>query len=145
MLDFDATSAMDREAIDAFLREQATGVLSLARGGDAYAIPEAFGYDGEDIYFKFGYHDESKKIQYLAHTDQAAFVVYDVADGEFRSVVAAGEVRKVPDDRVKDAIAVVDEQHGAHDPSVFAREDDEFQFAMYTLDTESISGRQSTG
>ena len=111
MLNFDTTRGMDRDAIDAFLREQASGVLSLAHDGDAYAVPEAFGYDGEDVYFKFGYHDESKKIRYLTHTDRAAFVVYDVSAAGFRSVIASGPVRKVPDDLIEDAIAVVDEQH----------------------------------
>jgi len=141
MPDVTQTTEMGADEITAFLKENGTGVLSLAHGDNAYAVPETFGYDGERIYFKFGYHDESKKVQYLGTTARAAFVVYDTDNGSFRSVVATGPIRKVPDDRVDHALSVLESHAGDPEVSAFALPDEEFDFAVYALDVETINGR----
>lgn len=142
MPDFKTTTEMGSDEITAFLEENGTGVLSLARGDDAYAVPETFGYDGERIYFKFGYHEESRKVQYLGTTARAAFVVYSADDGAFRSVVATGPIRKVPDDRVEHALSVLESHAGVPEVSAFALPDEEFEFAVYALEVETIDGRR---
>ena len=39
--------------VDAFLREQGTGVLALAADGDAYAVPISFGYEAGRAVFAY--------------------------------------------------------------------------------------------
>lgn len=63
---------MHRAEIDQFLREQGTGVLSLADAGETYAPPMSFGYDGDRLYFvmiRFG--DDSTKLDFADTTTRA--------------------------------------------------------------------------
>ena len=52
-----AGGRMTDAEVDTFLTEQGTGVLALADGGSAYAIPISFGYEtGRAVfaYWQFG-------------------------------------------------------------------------------------------
>jgi len=92
--------ALDAIEIGDFLDAQQTGVLSLARDDDSYAIPVSFAYDddGEDspaIYFRLGYAPASQKQDYIESTDHATFVVYDQTDAGWHSVVAEGHLEQL--------------------------------------------------
>lgn len=55
--------AMTRDAIGSLLREAVVGTLSLTDGGDTYAVPQSFGYDGETVYFQLVSHEESRSVR----------------------------------------------------------------------------------
>jgi len=101
---------MSRDEIDAFLAEQGTGVLALADGDDAYAVPISFGYTDGRLYFAFfRFADEPRKEAYAAATKRACLAVYE-AESTFRwrSVLAMGPIEPVGPDRwdeVGDAMA----------------------------------------
>ena len=92
---------MSRDEVSSFLREQGIGTLALAWGTSAYSVPISFGYaDGPPrLYFdliQFG--DGSRKAQYADRTDEVCFVTYDPRSRfDWRSVVALGEIRDVPE------------------------------------------------
>jgi hypothetical protein len=97
--------------VDAFLREQGTGVLALADGGHAYAIPISFGYEtGRAVvaYWQFG--SESVKNEFTEATERACLTVYDVvSEREWRSVVARGPLRELSGEEWADLGGLIDD------------------------------------
>jgi hypothetical protein len=97
--------------VDAFLREQGTGVLALADGGHAYAIPISFGYEtGRAVvaYWQFG--SESLKNEFTEATERACLTVYDVvSEREWRSVVARGPLRELSGEEWADLGGLIDD------------------------------------
>ncbi|GGJ04398.1 hypothetical protein GCM10008995_12770 [Halobellus salinus] len=92
-----AGGRMTDAEVDAFLAEQGTGVLALADGGSAYAIPISFGYEiGRAVFAYWQFGAETTKGEYTAATDQACLTVYDVASrSEWRSALARGPLREL--------------------------------------------------
>lgn len=90
-------SEMDTVEIGEFLERQRTGVLSLAKDSDAYAIPVSFVYDdaGPHVYLRLGYAPGSQKRQYLDTTEHASFVVYADTDDGWKSVVIQGRFEEL--------------------------------------------------
>jgi nitroimidazol reductase NimA-like FMN-containing flavoprotein (pyridoxamine 5'-phosphate oxidase superfamily) len=99
------TTGMDEDAVVDRLREAGTGVLSLAREGDAYAIPLAHYYEDGSLYVRLGVTPDSEKAAFLAATDRATYVVYDTADSDEAreldswSIIATGPLRRLPAER----------------------------------------------
>lgn len=91
------THSMDDEAIRTFLDGQRTGVLSLAEGSDAYAVPVSFTFDeaSEAFYFRLGYGPDSLKREYVDATDRTTFVVHGETDAGWRSVLARGPLEEL--------------------------------------------------
>ena len=90
-------NALDRAGIDEFLASQSTGTLSLAKENDSYAVPVGFTYAPEegDLYFRLGYAPESRKWEYIEHTDRATFVVAADTEDGWKSVVARGALEHI--------------------------------------------------
>jgi nitroimidazol reductase NimA-like FMN-containing flavoprotein (pyridoxamine 5'-phosphate oxidase superfamily) len=90
-------AAMSDAEIDAFLREQGTGVLSLADGDEAYAVPVSFGYDEGRVLFGFyTFGTESQKRVYSEATERACLTVYDATDRtDWTSVLAFGPITEL--------------------------------------------------
>lgn len=61
-----------------FLVSQHTGVLSLGRENDSYAIPVSFAHDpgDQDIYLRLGYGQRSTKRQFVDAVNRASFITY---------------------------------------------------------------------
>lgn len=70
------THGMDDGETAERLRTTETGVLSLARDGDAYALPLAHYYDGERLYFRLGLEEGSTMRAFWDTTETACYVVY---------------------------------------------------------------------
>lgn len=84
-----------------FLRKNRVGVMALAKGGDAYAVPLFFAYDGQALYF---HSHPGEKDAFLLGTHEASFVVVEVhGDDDWTSVQATGHVEKITlsDDAVR--------------------------------------------
>lgn len=135
--------AMDRPAIDEFLRERGTGTLSLADGDEAYGVPISFGYDGDSLYFfliRFG--DESTKLDFAETTARACFSTYEFADEHhWRSVLARGPIERVTDaDAAERALS-----DNAEFASLFPYGEPMTEWPRYRLAIETVTGQQSQG
>jgi nitroimidazol reductase NimA-like FMN-containing flavoprotein (pyridoxamine 5'-phosphate oxidase superfamily) len=139
--EFAYSIGMTDDEVASHLRRESVGVLALADGGDSYAIPVAYHYDGERIYVRLGLNPDSRKTEMLAKTHTACFLIYSAEPlQDSWSVVATGPLSEVEspsefDDELVNALfvplRVFDEPIEDIDPTVFA------------LEIESISGRRS--
>lgn len=88
---------MDAIEMGEFLETQQTGVLSLAKDDDGYAIPVSFVYDDgqQDVYLRLGFAPASQKRKYLDATEHVSFVVYDETDDGWKSVVIQGTTEEL--------------------------------------------------
>lgn len=137
---------MDREAVDAFLREQGRGILSLTDGHEAYGVPVSFGYDGEaSCYFVFlRVGERSKKEQFAEQTDRASLALYDVTSKHvWTSVIASGPLRQITDDEWSDLIAATEDN--AWYPSLFSEAEPMQDILGWELHLEDVTGQQSEG
>jgi nitroimidazol reductase NimA-like FMN-containing flavoprotein (pyridoxamine 5'-phosphate oxidase superfamily) len=135
-------SAMDAPEITAFLETQETGVLSLAADSDTYAVPISFTYESDRnrIYFRLGYAPGSQKREYVAATDHATFVVYDRTPDGWKSVVANGRLVDLSDSDLDANVVEAMETLSIPFFSVFDRPAEDLEFAIVSLEVESLDG-----
>ncbi|SIR66614.1 pyridoxamine 5'-phosphate oxidase family protein [Natronorubrum thiooxidans] len=133
-------TALTRDEIDAFLREQGSGVLSLTDGAETYAVPESFGYEGDVLYFQLGFDSDSQKLSFIETTDVATLTAF--TDDPARSVLVRGPLEPVPEadqQRASGAIAA-----NATIPALNVSLEtmtDELAFEFYRLVPQELSGR----
>lgn len=138
---------MSASEIDGFLSDNETGVLSLARENEPYAIPISYGYDADSktFYMRLVSTPESEKREFLSSSPQTRLVVYDENDAgtRYRSVVAIGDLEPVdPEDLSVEDI----EQYGeAHRPlfEIWGAGKDDLDIKLYKLQPTEISGRRT--
>ena len=136
---------MSDEEIETFLTEQGTGVLALADGGHAYAVPISFGYTGGRLYFAyFSFTDEPRKATATAATETACLAVYDVESVfRWRSVLAMGPIEPVGPDRWDEVgVAMGD---NAWSPDLSSLGPRRLTVDTYVLEVEELTGRQGSG
>ncbi len=145
------TMAIDQETemtdaeIDDFLSRHETGVLSLARTDDPYAIPISYGYDDNEraFYMRLVSTPESEKRQFLESTPAARLVIYDEAESSYRSIIATGELESIePAALTPDEIA----QYGdAKRPlfEIWAQGKKSLDIELYRLVPETLNGRRT--
>ncbi|ELY45163.1 pyridoxamine 5'-phosphate oxidase family protein [Natronorubrum sulfidifaciens] len=133
-------TALTRDEIDAFLREQGSGVLSLTDGAETYAVPESFGYDGGDLYFQLVSEPDSEKLAFIETTDVATLTVF--TDTPARSVLVRGPLESVPDaDRARASSAIA---ANATIPTLNVSPDsptEALSFEFYRLVPQDLTGR----
>ncbi|MFB6218806.1 MAG: pyridoxamine 5'-phosphate oxidase family protein [Halobacteriaceae archaeon] len=132
---------MSEESIDELLREQGYGVLSLARGGEAYAVPMSFGYDGDRLFCAFlRTGEESTKAAFADATDRASLLVSDVTGRrQWRSALVRGPLAALDDGQWAAAADAVREN--AWYPQLFAEATPARGVRWWVLDPEDVSGR----
>lgn len=85
--------ALDHDACRAFLRAHRVGTMALAKGGEAYAFPLYYAFDGDALFF---HSRRGRKEEFLDATTRACFLVVDVkSDDDWTSVQARGRVERV--------------------------------------------------
>ena len=135
-----STEEMSRREIDTFLESVGVGVLALTDGAEAYAIPESFGYDGEDVYFQFVHHEDSHKMRLIETTETATFTVY--AENVARSVLVRGTLEPVPVENELQATNAIAENATIPtlnvDPTLSL---EKLSFDFYRLVPAELSGR----
>lgn len=137
---------MDRETVDAFLREQGRGILSLTDGRESYGVPVSFGYDGQDsLYFVFlRVGEQSKKEQFAEQTERASLTVYDVTSKHvWTSVIASGPLHQITDNEWNELEAAVEDN--AWYPSLFSEAEPMQDIQGWELRIEEVTGQQSEG
>ena len=100
---------LTREEIDAFLRSQRVGTLSMNDGANSYAVPLAYFYDGEQIYLTIG--GEGRKMAYIKKNKNVCFVVcwtpenFGLQNMSWKSVICDGIIEHVTDpDGIRKAV-----------------------------------------
>ncbi|OAQ52671.1 hypothetical protein HTG_10115 [Natrinema mahii] len=141
----DQETEMTGAEIDDFLSRHETGVLSLARTDDPYAIPISYGYDDDarEFYMRMVSTPDSEKRQFLESTPAARLVVYDEADSTYRSVIATGELQSIePAALTPDQIA----QYGDTKRPLFeiwAEGKDALNIELYRFEPATLNGRRT--
>ena len=143
--DYDALveNEMDEAALEAALREHGTGVLSLARDGEAYAVPVSFGYDGDRCYFVFiGYHEPSTKAEFAEATERATLTMYEVGGrDDWHSVNVRGRLSRLGEDDWPAAREAIGDN--AWHPGLFRRADPRGRIELWALEAEEVTGYES--
>jgi hypothetical protein len=89
------TSGMTEGEVDEHLRAGEHGVLGLADGDDAYAVPLSYHYDGDRLLLRVSCHGaDSEKKRFLERTGTATFVCYGASAAESWSIHVRGPVRR---------------------------------------------------
>ncbi|WIV65810.1 pyridoxamine 5'-phosphate oxidase family protein [Natrialbaceae archaeon AArc-T1-2] len=138
----ESETELSHEACEEILRDRGTGVLSLASGDEAYAVPISFGYAGETetVYVSFlGYSADSEKVAFAEDTSRASLVTYDVR-GKFdwTSVVVRGPIREIDDDEWDGLVDAIEDN--AWYPSLFSTSDPQGKLRGFALTVEELSG-----
>ena len=138
---YDYTIGMNEDEIDERMREGSIGVLSLADGGNSYAIPVAYYYDGKSVYIRLGIHSDSTKAEMLQTTDTACFLLYDAEPiEESWSVIVTGPIRRI-DDPSQFSDAVINSLFVPL--RVFGERIEDLDQTIFELEIESITGRRA--
>ncbi|MHC3436654.1 pyridoxamine 5'-phosphate oxidase family protein [Natrialbaceae archaeon A-gly3] len=138
------SARMTDEEIAEFLTEQGVGLLALADGGDAYAIPISFGYDGERAVFSYWHFGtETAKEEYTEATRRACLAVYDVhSPVKWRSVLAFGELEEIPPGRWDELGELIDDNAWSPDVSPIGNRGP--TITGYEMEIEEVSGFQGS-
>lgn len=129
---------------DALLARHETGVLSLARDDEPYAIPVSYGYDADArrVYLRLVTTPDSEKRRFLVDAPRASLVVYERDDDGYRSVVATGRLSEVERD---DLTVEHVEQYGDAKRPLFEMWDESrphLDVTLYRFDPDDLGGRR---
>jgi len=142
MLLDEETELSDSE-IDSFLGRHETGVISLAREGESYAVPISYGYDSEHrrFYLRLVSNPESEKRRFLRSTPHTRLVVYEEDDPVYTSVVAAGTLREISRDEL--TVEHIEQYGDARRPlfEIWGESLPALNVRLYRLDPDELSGR----
>lgn len=133
---------MDAIEMGEFLDTQQTGVLSLAKDGDGYAIPVSFVYDDghQDVYLRLGFAPASQKRKYLDATEHVSFVVYDETDEGWKSVVIQGTTEELSSSTLDSSIHEAVNDIEIPFMSVHQRPVTETEFRIVRISVTTING-----
>lgn len=136
--EFVYTFGMETAEMNERLRAGRVGVLSLASGGDSYAVPVAYHYDGARLYLRLGEHDDSEKMAYLGSTARATFLLHEFADPSSSwSIVVRGRLHRLADDAFSEA--EINERFAPI--RVFGEDIGDLEQAIYEIEIEEATGR----
>jgi hypothetical protein len=139
-IEFVYTVGMPESDVERHLREAETGVLSLADGDRAYAVPVHSYYQEGTLLFRLTDDDDSEKLAFLESTTEACFVIYGATNGDSWSVVVRGPVGPVEDADAYDA-AAINERFGP--ARIFDEDVGDTDVRLFELRAASVTGRQT--
>lgn len=133
------TGGMDESEIDDRLRSGEHGVLGLADGNDAYAIPLSYHYDGDRVLLRVSEHDaDSEKGRFLETTETATFVCYDASTNESWSIHLRGPIREWEGDADETTLNEWFQPFRLFDETV-----ENVEFTLYELRMRTVVGRRT--
>ncbi|MFB6123714.1 MAG: pyridoxamine 5'-phosphate oxidase family protein [Haloferacaceae archaeon] len=137
-IDYEYTVGMDDAEVAERLDSHHVGVLSLAKGDDAYAVPVDYRYEDGRLLLRLTDDGDSKKVAYADATDEACFLVY--GPDEAWSIVALGRLDRLGDTAGDDfADRTLNEWFGTL--RVFDEDVADLDVVVYELHVESLTGR----
>jgi len=138
------STATEMEAVEIveFLDSQRTGVLSLAKDSDGYAIPVSFVYDDEGpyVYLRLGYAPGSQKRKYLDASEHVSFVVYDDTDEGWKSVVIQGRTEALTASTLDSSVTEAVHELDIPFMQVHKRPTDEIEFSIVRISITNMNG-----
>jgi len=135
------TVGMDAAAVADYLRAGSHGVLALADGDDAYAVPLSYHYDGDRLLLRVSTHDDdSEKRHYLDTTETATFVTFAADADESWSIHVRGPVTEWSGSVDEATLNEWFPPFRLFDEAV-----EDVAFTLYELGMESVVGRRTTG
>ncbi|MFA1610747.1 pyridoxamine 5'-phosphate oxidase family protein [Halobellus rubicundus] len=128
--------------IDAYLEAQGTGILSLADGDEAYAVPISFGYEpGRAVFAFWQFRPQSRKIAFSETTERACLSVYDIeSHRNWRSVLAFGPIEELSTGEWGDIGSLIDENAWSPDLTGVGRR--QLSIIGYEMEIEEATGLQ---
>lgn len=139
----DKQTEMSRAETDALLARNETGVLSLARSDEPYAIPISYGYDAETrtFYLRLVSTPNSEKREFLSSSPAVRLVVSEETEPEYRSVVAKGTLNEVSTDEM--TVERIEQFGDAKRPlfEIWGESKTDLRIQLYELDAADVSGR----
>ncbi len=145
-IEYAYTVGMGDDEIEERLRTSGTGVLSLSKESDAYAIPVAHHYDGKSLYFRLGVTGGSRKREFLETTETACYVLYgadptDEPQGlDSWSIIVTGQLAEVPETEYERFNTAEINRHFSP-IRVFDEAIEEIDISIVELDIDTIAGR----
>lgn len=140
------TRGLDESEVQERLETTETGVLALATGDEAYAIPLAHYFDGDRLFLRFGLVPESKKATFLDATETATYLLYgteptDAAqDIDSWSILLTGSLSAIPKDEYENFdTATINRQFAPI--RVFGEAIAEIDIVIYEFEIDTITGR----
>ncbi|MFC7027671.1 pyridoxamine 5'-phosphate oxidase family protein [Halomicroarcula sp. GCM10025324] len=133
---------MDAIQIEEFLKNQVTGVLSLARENDGYGVPLSYWFDEDDssFYFRMGYAPGSQKRKFIDASQYVTFVVYADTEEGWKSVLAEGELEVLSEDTIDASIEEVTRHLDIPYYEVHERPIDELEFDILRMRVTKLNG-----
>lgn len=148
-IDYTYTHGMGIDEIESRLQSAETGVLSLSRDNDAYAIPLVHYYDGDDLYFRIGSTAESMNRKFRETTKTACYVLYDVEETDDPedlnswSIHITGQLVELPKDEYDRFDTATINRHFSP-IRVFDEAIDDIEIAIVKLNIDTITGRSTS-
>jgi hypothetical protein len=140
--DLQYTVGMDDQEVRDYLADHDVAVLSLADGGDAYAVPVNYHYDGDSLFLRLADDGDSTKMSFVGATESACVLLYGVAGDVSYSVVARGRLRELGgEERAAFDDARINEEFGSL--RVFGEDVTDLDVAIYELEDAAITGRRT--
>ncbi|WP_178915315.1 pyridoxamine 5'-phosphate oxidase family protein [Natronomonas gomsonensis] len=138
-VDYVYTVGMTDAELDEFLRLGEHGVLGLADGDDAYAVPLSYHYDGKRLLLRVsGHDDDSEKRRFLETTGTTTFVVFDASTADSWSIQVRGPVSEFESDVDEATLREWFPPFRLFDEAVEA-----VDFSLFELEMESVVGRRT--
>jgi hypothetical protein len=140
------TVGMTEEEVGARLSTAETGVLSLADGSRAYAVPVGFHYTGDGrLLFRLSDDDGSTKLAYASATEEACFLLYGhEGPDESWSVVCTGPLSPLSEAEAEAAAfddTIINERFDRL--RLFDESVDDVDLVLYALDVDTVTGRRT--
>ena len=138
---------MSATEIDEFLGRNETGVLSLARDEQPYAIPISYGYEASErtFYLRLVSTPESQKRAFLDSAPEARLVVYEKSDERttYWSVIATGTLEEIAPSEI--SVEQIEQYGRAKRPlfEIWGAGKDELDIQLYRLSPDELSGRRT--
>jgi nitroimidazol reductase NimA-like FMN-containing flavoprotein (pyridoxamine 5'-phosphate oxidase superfamily) len=135
---------MDDREVNAFLGNEGTGVLALARDDESYAIPVSYGYDREEgtFYLRLAFHTDSRKREYIGPSRPVTFVVNRETEEGWRSVVARGRLRETGEAAIDSSVVEAIRRVNIPFFTVFDRPARELDFELFRLAPDELTGHK---
>lgn len=136
------TIGMSESELADHLHGVETGVLALADGGDAYAVPVSFRYDDGRLLLRMTDDGDSEKLAFVLATERATFVAFGQDGTDSWSVLARGPLAELEDEEAEayrgdlDALGAV---------RVFDEDPAGIEVRLFELVAESLTGRRTAG
>lgn len=136
------TIGMDERELEEHLRGTEAGVLALADGGEAYAVPVSFRYRNGRFLLRLTDDGHSEKFAFLEATERATFVAFGQDGTDSWSVLVRGPLVAV-DGTERDDLLGNPETFGPI--RLFDEAVPDVEVRVFELEVESLTGRRTAG